>query len=174
MIYIGKVKLLLFWCLLNKVVNIQHSVNNPQNISPKRRQFLTYALRLPSKLPYLIWSDPRTSQDVESRHSKFYDVPESDDRKSNKQSKGFPDFCHQGLNHVNPSLCLDQQVWRGVFNVNWVSLWFAWDKYLNWFPDLNLPILSSKYGSYTLCKSKERDIRWCLRLSAEWERFIIV
>ena len=53
--------------------------------------------------------------------SKFYDVPESHERESKEQSKRSPKFCHQGLNGVDQSLRLDQQVRRGVLQ-NQLSL----------------------------------------------------
>ena len=68
-------------------------------------------LPLPSKLTL---SDNLIQELNKSRceaDNKFYNIPESQERKSNEQSKRSPKFCNQGLNSVNQSLSLNQQVW---------------------------------------------------------------
>ena len=57
----------------------------------------------------------------EEADSKFSDIPESHERESNEQSKRSPEFCHQGLNGVNESLRLEQQIRGGVLQ-NQLSL----------------------------------------------------
>ena len=78
-------------------------------------------LPLPSKLTL---SDNLIQELNKSRceaDNKFYNIPESQERKSNEQSKRSPEFCHQGLNGVNESLSFEEKVRGGVLQ-NQLSL----------------------------------------------------